>query len=117
MNHARALGDAGQADDAAAQRHFARSPFGLQIRGQDGAGDVGQPGIVQPFHQHREFGEDEILIHLDSDDAGGGGQHLVRLQFQQLRQRLCGIGGDFISCLRRAVCIACVDENGAANPF
>ena len=117
MDHARAFGDAGEADDAAPQRHFARSAFGLQVGGQDGSGDIGKPGIVQPFDQFGEFGEDEVLIQLDSDHAGRSGQHLVRLQLQQLRQRLRGVRGNFVSCLRRAVCIACIDENRAANPF
>ena len=84
-------------DNAAAQRNLARRAFGLQVGGQDRSCDVGEPGIVEAFHEFGELGEDEVFIQFDSDHAGRGRQHLTGLQFEQLRQRSGCVERDFVS--------------------
>ena len=93
------------------------APFGCRSVVRMARATSGSPVSFRLSTSSGSFDEDQVLIQFDADHAGGSGQHLIGLQLQQLRQRFRGVRGDFVAGLRRAVCVACVDENRAANSF
>ena len=76
LDHAGALGHAGDANGSAAERDFGVGDFGDQVGGHDGARDVVEFVVGEALDKAGNRFEDQLGVELDADHAGRGGEHL-----------------------------------------
>ena len=84
VDHAGALGHAGNPDRVTAQRQLRESHLGDAVRGHDGAGSFRKTRLVQLGNQLRQRLDDALGIQLDSNHARRGRQNLMNWNAESL---------------------------------
>ena len=115
MNHATALGHAGDVHHAGAQRHLAEGHLRHLIGGEDGARGVREAVLGQAVEQTRQGIDDELGVQFDADHAGGSGQHFGHRRLQHPRHRAAGGQRGPAAGAGRAIGVAGVHQDGAGD--
>src|SRR5579872_702364 len=113
LDHAGALGHAGDAHKAMIELDDGGGRFRDDVGGHDGACDVFEAIVGKAADELWDGVDDQVRVELDADDAGGCGQDLFDRSVQLFGHGFGGDSGDGFPGSSGAVSIAGVDQNGS----